>query len=44
MSNGLTFYNALPLFDPPKFKVNEVFTEFRVPLLKDMTAAPRSSR
>jgi outer membrane receptor protein involved in Fe transport len=37
--NGLTFYNALQTFDPPKFKVSEVFTEFRVPLLKEKTAA-----
>ena len=39
VSNGLTFYNALPLLDPPKQKVSEVFTEFRVPLLKEMTGA-----
>ncbi|MEO8062538.1 MAG: TonB-dependent receptor [Pseudomonadota bacterium] len=37
VSSGLTFYNALPPFHPPKFEVNEVFTEFRVPLLKDVT-------
>jgi outer membrane receptor protein involved in Fe transport len=37
--NGLTFYNALQTFDPPKFKVDEVFTEFRVPLLKEKTGA-----
>ena len=36
---GITFYNALTALDPPKFKVNEAFTEFRVPLLKDKTAA-----
>lgn len=39
VENGLTFYNALPRFEPPKFEVNEVFTEFRVPLLSGMTAA-----
>jgi outer membrane receptor protein involved in Fe transport len=39
VSSGLTFYNALTAFKPPKLKVNEVFTEFRVPLLKDKTAA-----
>ena len=39
VSSGLTFYNALPLLDPPKFEVNEVFTEFRVPLLKELTGA-----
>jgi outer membrane receptor protein involved in Fe transport len=33
VANGITFYNALPLFDPPKFEVNEAFTEFRVPVL-----------
>jgi outer membrane receptor protein involved in Fe transport len=37
VENALTFYNALPAFEPPKFKVNEAFTEFRVPLLADMT-------
>jgi len=36
---GLTFYNALPLFDPPKFKVDEAFAEFRVPLLKELPFA-----
>jgi outer membrane receptor protein involved in Fe transport len=39
VSSGLTFYNALPLLDPPKQKVSEVFTEFRVPLLKEITGA-----
>jgi outer membrane receptor protein involved in Fe transport len=39
VENGLTFYNALPKLTPPKFKVDEVFTEFRIPLLKEMTAA-----
>jgi outer membrane receptor protein involved in Fe transport len=39
VANGLTFYNALPLLDPPPFKVNEVFTEFRIPLLSGMTLA-----
>ncbi len=39
VSGGLTFYNALPLLDPPKQKVNEVFTEFRVPLLKEKPGA-----
>jgi outer membrane receptor protein involved in Fe transport len=37
VSNGMTFYNALPPFHPPKFEVNEVFTELRVPLLKEIT-------
>jgi outer membrane receptor protein involved in Fe transport len=39
VSSGLTFYNALPPFHPPQFKVDEAFAEFRVPLLKDITAA-----
>jgi outer membrane receptor protein involved in Fe transport len=39
VSSGLTFYNALPLFDPPKFKVSEAFTELRVPLLKELPFA-----
>lgn len=32
---GLTFYNAIPEFDPPSFEVKEVFGELRVPILKD---------
>ena len=39
VSSGLTFYNALPKLDPPKQKVDEVFTEFRVPLLKELPGA-----
>ena len=39
VSSGITFYNALPLFDPPKFKVSEIFTELRVPLLKELPFA-----
>jgi len=39
VASGITFYNALTALVAPKFKVNEVFTEFRVPLLKDKTAA-----
>ena len=27
------------MFDPPKFKVSEVFTELRVPLLKELPFA-----
>jgi outer membrane receptor protein involved in Fe transport len=38
VSSGITFYNALPLFDPPKQKVDELYAEFRVPLLKEITA------
>lgn len=36
VANGLTFYNALPLFDPPAFEVKEVFGEIRAPILKDV--------
>jgi outer membrane receptor protein involved in Fe transport len=36
VAQGLTFYNALPLLAPPKAKVDEVFTEFRIPLLKEL--------
>jgi outer membrane receptor protein involved in Fe transport len=32
---GMTFYNAIPDFTPPKFKVNEIFGELRLPILKD---------
>ncbi|HTK58259.1 MAG TPA: TonB-dependent receptor [Sphingomicrobium sp.] len=32
---GMTFYNAIPDFTPPTFKVNEVFGELRLPILKD---------
>jgi outer membrane receptor protein involved in Fe transport len=37
VSSGITFYNALPLLDPPSFGVKELYTELRVPLLKDKT-------
>ena len=33
VANGLTFYNALPLFDPPAFEVKKVFGELRIPIL-----------
>jgi outer membrane receptor protein involved in Fe transport len=39
VSSGITFYNALPLLDPPKFEVSEAYTEFRVPLLNGKTWA-----
>ena len=32
---GITFYNAIPVFDPPSFEVKELFAELRVPLLKE---------
>lgn len=33
VENGLTFYNALPTFDPEAFKVKEAFGELRLPIL-----------
>ena len=36
VASGLTFYNALPLFDPPAFEVTEAFGEVRLPLLADI--------
>ena len=32
---GLTFYNAIPAFEPPKFRVTEVFGEVRLPILRE---------
>lgn len=32
---GMTFYNAIPDFTPPSFRVNEVFGELRLPILRD---------
>ena len=34
-ANALTFYNAIPDFEPPSFRVNEIFGEIRLPILKD---------
>jgi outer membrane receptor protein involved in Fe transport len=39
IQSGITFYNSIPLFDPPKFEVSEAFTEFRVPVLAEMPVA-----
>jgi outer membrane receptor protein involved in Fe transport len=39
VESGLTFYNALPRFEPPKFEVNEVFGEVRIPILAGITMA-----
>jgi outer membrane receptor protein involved in Fe transport len=36
VASGITFYNALPLFDPPAFAVKEVYGELRMPILKDV--------
>lgn len=35
VAQGLTFYNALPLFDPPSFEVKEAYGEVRLPIIKD---------
>jgi outer membrane receptor protein involved in Fe transport len=32
---GMTFYNAIPDFTPPKFRVNEIFGELRLPIIKE---------
>jgi len=32
---GITFYNAIPRFDPPSFAVKEIFGEIRLPILAD---------
>lgn len=32
---GMTFYNAIPQFDPPAFEVKEAYAEIRLPILKD---------
>jgi outer membrane receptor protein involved in Fe transport len=39
VSSGITFYNALPLFNPPTFEVKEVFSEVRAPLLSNKILA-----
>jgi outer membrane receptor protein involved in Fe transport len=36
VASGITFYNALPLFNPPAFSVKEAYGEVRVPILKDV--------
>ena len=33
---GLTFYNAIPEFNPTSFEVKEVYGELRLPILKDV--------
>ncbi|MGH6652807.1 MAG: TonB-dependent receptor domain-containing protein [Sphingopyxis sp.] len=33
---GVTFYNAIPQFDPPSFEVKEVYGELRIPIVKDV--------
>jgi outer membrane receptor protein involved in Fe transport len=39
VTSGLTFYNALAPFNPPTFKVDEVFGELRIPVLKELPGA-----
>jgi outer membrane receptor protein involved in Fe transport len=39
VQSGITFYNVIAYFDPPKFEVSEAFTEFRVPVLAEMPFA-----
>jgi outer membrane receptor protein involved in Fe transport len=48
---GLTFYNAIPNFEPPKFAVTEAFGELRLPILREqlfheltVTAAARYAK
>ncbi|MEI5687421.1 TonB-dependent receptor domain-containing protein [Sphingomonas kyungheensis] len=36
VSNGYTFYNAIPAFNAPALKVKEAYSEIRIPLLKDI--------
>jgi outer membrane receptor protein involved in Fe transport len=36
VSSGITFYNAIPLFDPPAFEVKEAYGELRIPILKEV--------
>ncbi len=43
VAHGLTFYNALPALNAPKFEVAEAFGEFRLPLLNDKTMADELS-
>ena len=35
-ASGITFYNAIPAFNPPSFEVKEAYAEVRLPLLKDV--------
>lgn len=32
---GLTFYNAIPPFNPPSFEVKEAYAEVRLPIIRD---------
>jgi outer membrane receptor protein involved in Fe transport len=35
IENGLSFYNALPTFEPDPFDVKEAYAEIQIPILKD---------
>ena len=35
-ASGITFYNAIPTFNPTSFEVKEAYAELRLPLLKDL--------
>lgn len=35
-ASAATFYNAIPLFNPPSFEVKEAYAEIRLPILKDV--------
>lgn len=35
LTQGYTFYNSIPAFDPPKSKVKEAFVELRFPIVSD---------
>ena len=38
-ASGITFYNAIPEFNPTSFEVKEAFAEVRLPFLKDLPFA-----
>lgn len=38
-ASGITFYNAIPEFNPTSFEVKEAFGEIRFPILKDLPFA-----
>lgn len=38
-ASGITFYNAIPEFNPTSFEVKEAFGEIRLPILKDLPFA-----
>ena len=38
-ASGVTFFNAIQKFEPPKLKVKEAFGELRLPILRDLPFA-----